>query len=66
MERMGALVEIHRVLYRGKEDLRSEGRNLGWVEQRKEVKRVIDRWYEGDASELYFPSSVSLLVLVLG
>ena len=48
-ERMDALVEIHRVLYRGRE--------LGdgsWVNQGAEVRRVIERWFEADCGELGF------------
>ncbi|WVR05492.1 hypothetical protein IAU60_002510 [Kwoniella sp. DSM 27419] len=48
MIKMDALVEIHRVLYRGKEDLEREHRILGWREQTGEVKRVVERWFEGD------------------
>jgi hypothetical protein len=52
-EMMNALVEIHRVLYRGKEDLEAEGRSLGWAEQEREVKRVVERWFEGDCGGLH-------------
>nr|XP_031861029.1 uncharacterized protein CI109_003389 [Kwoniella shandongensis]KAA5528101.1 hypothetical protein CI109_003389 [Kwoniella shandongensis] len=47
-EEMDALVEIHRVLYRGKEDLEVDHKVLKWDEQGKEVKRVVERWFEGD------------------
>ncbi|KAK8869475.1 hypothetical protein IAR55_000039 [Kwoniella newhampshirensis] len=47
-EEMDALVEIHRVLYRGKEDLEMDHRVLKWEDQGKEVKRVVERWFEGD------------------
>jgi hypothetical protein len=54
---MDALVEIHRVLYRGREDMdtevygQEEARTLKWDEQGKEVKRVVERWFEGDCRE---------------
>jgi hypothetical protein len=48
-DRMDALVEIHRVLYRGREDL--DDRALNWNEQGQEVKRVVERWFEADCSE---------------
>ena len=44
-ERMDALVEIHRVLYRGR--LNDES----WESQGAEVKRVIERWFEADCGE---------------
>lgn len=47
---MDALVEIHRVLYRGKED--HEGDILPWKEQGPEVKRVVERWFETDCCRL--------------
>ena len=50
-EKMDALVEIHRVLYRGKEDLEAVGKQLRWAEQGQEVKRVIERWFESDCGE---------------
>jgi hypothetical protein len=53
-EMIDALVEIHRVLYRGREDMEtSDGRSrtLKWDEQGKEVKRVVERWLEGDCRE---------------
>lgn len=59
-EMMDALVEIHRVLYRGREDLRGVGpdgewdRELRWDEQGREVKRVVERWFEGDCRESEF------------
>lgn len=49
-ERMDALVDIHRVLYRGKEDL--DGKALSWNEQGQEVRRVVERWFEADCCEL--------------
>jgi len=48
-DRMDALVDIHRVLYRGKEDL--EGKELSWNEQGQEVRRVVERWFEADCCE---------------
>lgn len=55
-EMMDAVVEIHRVLYRGREDVplrqaMGESSGPGWNEQEKEVKRVVDRWFEGDCGE---------------
>lgn len=50
-EMMDALVEIHRVLYRGGEDVQMRGESLKWEEQGQEVKRVVERWFEGDCSE---------------
>jgi hypothetical protein len=54
-EMMDALVDIHRVLYRGRED-RVQGEGDGqegssWEEQGKEVQRVVERWFEGDCRE---------------
>jgi hypothetical protein len=57
-ETMDALVEIHRVLYRGREDMETfdgRGRTLKWDEQGKEVKRVVERWFEGDCRESRSP-----------
>ena len=53
-EQMDAFIEIHRVLYRGRQDVALEdGRgNLGLAEQGKDVRRVIERWFEGDCGEL--------------
>ena len=50
-EMMDALVEIHRVLYRGKQDLEAEGRLLGRSAQGKELRRVVGRWLEADCGE---------------
>lgn len=51
-EMMDALVEIHRVLYRGREDVQYAGNEqLQWDQQGQEVKRVVERWFEGDCSE---------------
>lgn len=54
-EMMDALVEIHRVLYRGREDMQSSEGQLKWDEQGKEVRRVVERWFEGDCSESTIP-----------
>jgi hypothetical protein len=55
-EMMDALVDIHRVLYRGREnvvDLQED-----WDSE--DVGRVVDRWFEGDCSEfLFLPLSFS-------
>ena len=56
---MDALVEIHRVIYRGKQDLEAEGRILGWNEQGKEVRRVVERWFEGDCGGFTFLTDTS-------
>lgn len=54
-ERMDALVDIHRVLYRG-----SEGRTHAstFAAQGVEVKRVIERWFEQDCGKSFFPQVV--------
>ena len=56
---MNALTEIHRVLYRGRQDVEVRGAkgNLGWAEQGKDVRRVLEKWFEGDCSELLLPQS---------
>nr|XP_018998999.1 uncharacterized protein I203_08458 [Kwoniella mangroviensis CBS 8507]OCF62460.1 hypothetical protein I203_08458 [Kwoniella mangroviensis CBS 8507] len=46
--KMDALVEIHRVLYRGKEDLQVKRIELTLKEEVDQVKRVVDRWFESD------------------
>ncbi|WWD09734.1 hypothetical protein V865_007862 [Kwoniella europaea PYCC6329] len=46
--KMDALVEIHRVLYRGKEDLQVKRIELTLGEEVDQVKRVVDRWFESD------------------
>ncbi|WWC89667.1 uncharacterized protein L201_004592 [Kwoniella dendrophila CBS 6074] len=46
--KMDALVEIHRVLYRGKEDLQSKRIELTLKEEAEQVRRVIERWFESD------------------
>lgn len=55
-EMMDALVDIHRVLYRGREDRIQGGgedqEGSSWEEQGKEVQRVVERWFEGDCREL--------------
>ncbi|WVQ86174.1 hypothetical protein IAT38_008342 [Cryptococcus sp. DSM 104549] len=49
---MDALVEIHRILYRGREDmemLAARGEEMGgWEDEAGEVRRVVERWFEGD------------------
>lgn len=47
---LDALIDIHRVLYRGSEFEEGED-NAAWSEHGKEVKRVIEQWFEGDCSE---------------
>lgn len=47
--RMDALVEIHRVLYRGRED--QVGEALPWSVQGMEIRRVFERWFETDCCE---------------
>ncbi|KAK4689104.1 coatomer subunit zeta, partial [Tremellales sp. Uapishka_1] len=47
LEQMDALVEIHRVLYRGEEET-GGSKDVKLAEQGKEVKRVLERWFEGD------------------
>lgn len=49
-EPLEALVDIHRVLYRGGEDP-AETSAPPWSEQGREVKRVMDQWFEGDCGE---------------
>lgn len=53
-EMMDALVDIHRVLYRGREDQRKELQGgSSWEEQGKEVQRVVERWFEGDCRKFH-------------
>jgi hypothetical protein len=52
-EMMDAVVEIHRVLYRGREDWAGSG-ITGWDVEREEVERVVQRWFEGDCGTLTF------------
>lgn len=53
-EMMDALVDIHRVLYRGREDRGQEGQGgSSWEEQGKEVQRVVERWFEGDCRKFH-------------
>lgn len=49
-EPLEALIDIHRVLYRGGEDP-AETSAPAWSEQGREVKRVMEQWFEGDCSE---------------
>jgi hypothetical protein len=54
-EMMDALVDIHRVLYRGREDLEvvsQERQDWDRGKQAKEVQRVVERWFEGDCCKL--------------
>ncbi|BEJ12309.1 hypothetical protein CspHIS471_0207690 [Cutaneotrichosporon sp. HIS471] len=46
-EPLEALVDIHRVLYRGGEDP-ADPSAPAWAEQGREVKRVMEQWFEGD------------------
>jgi hypothetical protein len=46
---MEALIDIHRVLYRGMDD--PSAKSPEWAEQGKEVKRVVEQWFEGDCGE---------------
>jgi hypothetical protein len=46
-EPLEALVDIHRVLYRGGEDP-ADTSSPAWAEQGREVKRVMEQWFEGD------------------
>lgn len=56
-EIMDALVEIHRVLYRGREDEDVKGVKRGWREEVNEVGRVVGRWFESDCGELFTSTS---------
>lgn len=47
-EMMDAVVEIHRVLYRGREDIASQRADMSWDQQGAEVRRVIKRWFEDE------------------
>jgi hypothetical protein len=49
-EPLEALVDIHRVLYRGGEDP-ADTSSPAWAEQGREVKRVMEQWFEGDCGE---------------
>jgi len=57
-EMMDALVDIHRVLYRGRENMDEIDMDGDWDVE--EIRRVIERWFEGDCSG----SSSSSLPLV--
>lgn len=65
-EIMDALVDIHRVLYRGREDQLSD--NSGsWAREKRglegemgEVERVVKRWFEGDCGESNSPAEVKI------
>jgi hypothetical protein len=49
-ERMDALVDIHRVLYRGSDRTHAST----FAAQGVEVKRVIERWFEQDCGKSFF------------
>lgn len=53
-ERMDALVDIHRVLYRGSDRTHAST----FAAQGVEVKRVIERWFEQDCGMSFFPQVV--------
>lgn len=53
-ERMDALVDIHRVLYRGSDRTHAST----FAAQGVEVKRVIERWFEQDCGKSFFPQVV--------
>ncbi|ORY30029.1 hypothetical protein BCR39DRAFT_530729 [Naematelia encephala] len=67
-DRMDALVEIHRVLYRGREDLGIGGERR-MTEEGQEVRRVVERWFEGDCEYdhplLHLGSRQSLLAHII-
>lgn len=44
---MEAVIDIHRVLYRGSDDI-----SASWSEQGREIQRVVDQWFEGDCGGL--------------
>lgn len=51
-EMMDALVDIHRVLYRGRENMEDDSEL-----DKEEIRRVTERWFEGDCGESFsFPS----------
>jgi hypothetical protein len=52
-EMMDALVDIHRVLYRGRENMDDDNEL-----DKKEISRVTERWFEGDCCESLFYSSM--------
>jgi len=59
-EMMDALVDIHRVLYRGRENMEDESEL-----DNEEIRRVTERWFEGDCCEFLIFSSLSPLMLYL-
>lgn len=63
-EMMDALVDIHRVLYRGRENMEDDNEL-----DKEEIRRVTERWFEGDCCEsLFYPlrsPSMPYLVLLL-
>ena len=55
-EMMDALVDIHRVLYRGRENMEDDSEL-----DNEEIRRVTERWFEGDCCESFsFRSSTTL------
>jgi len=48
-EMMDALVDIHRVLYRGRENLEDDNEL-----DKEEIRRVTERWFEGDCCKFSF------------
>jgi hypothetical protein len=50
---MDALVDIHRVLYRGRENMDDDNEL-----DKEEIRRVTERWFEGDCCESLFYSSM--------
>jgi hypothetical protein len=54
-EMMDALVDIHRVLYRGRENMEDDNEL-----DKEEIIRVTERWFEGDCCEFLFLPSLSL------
>ena len=58
---MDALVDIHRVLYRGRENMEDDSEL-----DNEEIRRVTERWFEGDCCEsfpfaLLLPYTIMLL-----
>jgi hypothetical protein len=57
---MDALVDIHRVLYRGRENMDDDNEL-----DKEEISRVTERWFEGDCCESLFYSSMLWPILTL-
>jgi len=53
-EMMDALVDIHRVLYRGRENMEDDNEL-----DKEEIRRVAERWFEGDCCKFSFSSPPS-------